>query len=69
MHRNIAFLVCTRLASATRRREKVASGTIPLAEIFIDAEKPGSAIAERANDAAMLASLLLPLGLIDEGEP
>lgn len=35
----------------------------PLAEIFIDAAKPGSALAEHANDAAVLASLLLQNGV------
>lgn len=34
-------------------------GSNRLAEIFIDAVKPGSAIAEHAADAAVLASLLL----------
>jgi hypothetical protein len=34
-----------------------------LAEIFIDTAKPGSAIAEYANDAAILASLLLQHGV------
>ena len=34
-----------------------------MAEIFIDAAKPGSAIAEYANDAAVLASLLLQHGV------
>ena len=34
-----------------------------MAEIFIDAAKPGSAIAEHANDAAVLASLLLQHGV------
>ena len=34
-----------------------------LAEIFIDAAKPGSAIAEFASDAAVLASLLLQHGI------
>ena len=34
-----------------------------IAEIFIDAAKPGSAIAEFANDAAVLASLLLQHGV------
>ena len=34
-----------------------------LAEIFIDAAKPGSAIAQHANDAAVLASLLLQHGI------
>lgn len=34
-----------------------------LAEIFIDCFKPGSAIAEHASDAAVLASLLLQHGV------
>ena len=34
-----------------------------LAEIFIDAPKPGSMIAEFASDAAVLASLLLQHGI------
>jgi hypothetical protein len=34
-----------------------------MAEIFIDAAKPGSAIAEYANDAAVLTSLLLQHGV------
>ena len=34
-----------------------------LAEIFIDARKPGSEIAEHASDAAVLASLLLQHGV------
>lgn len=34
-----------------------------IAEIFIDAAKPGSALAEHANDAAVLASLLLQNGV------
>lgn len=34
-----------------------------LGEIFIDALKPGSAIAEHAQDAAVLASLLLQHGV------
>ena len=34
-----------------------------LAEIFIDATKPGSAIAEHASDAAVLVSLLLQHGV------
>ena len=34
-----------------------------LAEIFIDAGKPASAIAEHANDAAVLVSLLLQHGV------
>jgi len=34
-----------------------------LAEIFIDSLKPGSAIAEHANDAAVLASLLFQNGV------
>lgn len=33
------------------------------AEIFIDVAKPGSAIAEHANDAAILVSLLLQHGV------
>jgi ribonucleoside-diphosphate reductase alpha chain len=37
-----------------------------LGEIFIDAAKPGSAIAEHANDSAVLASLLLQNG-VDAG--
>ena len=38
-------------------------GSARLAEVFIDAAKPGSAIAEHANDAAVLASLLLQHGV------
>jgi hypothetical protein len=34
-----------------------------LAEVFVDVAKPGSALAEHANDAAILASLLLQHGL------
>jgi hypothetical protein len=34
-----------------------------LAEIFIDAAKPGSEIAEHASDAAILASMLLQHGV------
>lgn len=40
---------------------KFASGE--LAEIFIDADKPDSALAVHANDAAVLASLLLQNGV------
>lgn len=38
-------------------------GNGELAEIFIDAHKPGSAIAEHASAAAVLASLLLQHGV------
>ena len=38
-------------------------GSKKLAEIFIDASKPGSAIAVHCNDAAVLASLLLQHGV------
>src|SRR5262245_8756693 len=34
-----------------------------IAEIFIDASKPGSALAEHASDAAVLVSLLLQHGV------
>ena len=34
-----------------------------LAEVFIDAPKPGSALAAHMNDAAVLASLLLQHGV------
>ena len=34
-----------------------------LAEIFIDCAKPGSGVAEHANDAAVLVSLLLQHGV------
>ena len=37
-----------------------------LAEIFIDCKWPGSAIAEHANTAAILASLLLQYGVAVE---
>ena len=37
-----------------------------LAEIFIDCKWPGSAIAEHANTAAILASLLLQYGIAVE---
>jgi hypothetical protein len=34
-----------------------------MAEIFIDTAKPGSTVAEHANDAAVLVSLLLQYGV------
>jgi hypothetical protein len=34
-----------------------------IAEVFLDAKKPGSALSEHAHDAAILTSLLLQAGI------
>lgn len=56
---SVVFGFCHGGAHYTATVSYFPDGTNRLAEIFIDAAKPGSAIAEHAADAAVLASLLL----------